>query len=65
MSTNAVAFLLLNVYREGGMLLEIAADLDKLREELKHSGKDTGFTGESVDVVEHAVSTLLPYFIFT
>ncbi|KAL1138084.1 hypothetical protein AAG570_009779 [Ranatra chinensis] len=60
MSTNALAFLLLNVYRDGVKLVDLALALDKLREELYSSGKDTGFTGESIDVIEHAVKMLGP-----
>ncbi|XP_063239985.1 glycerol-3-phosphate acyltransferase 1, mitochondrial isoform X2 [Bacillus rossius redtenbacheri] len=60
MSTNAVAFLLLSRFRGGATLGRLAAALDELRKELDWGGRDTGFTGESLDVVNHAVELLGP-----
>lgn len=60
MSTNAVAFLLLYYFRDGVPLSKLTFALDRLREELSSSKKDVGFSGESKDVVEHAVSLLGP-----
>lgn len=56
MSTNVVSFLLLNAYREGVELEELARALDEFRDELFASNKSFGFSGESVDVIKHAVS---------
>ncbi|XP_067010408.2 glycerol-3-phosphate acyltransferase 1, mitochondrial isoform X2 [Anabrus simplex] len=60
MSTNAVAFLLLNKYRAGTSLDNLVKALDALRKELMYGEKDMGFTGESVDVINHAVELLGP-----
>lgn len=59
MSTNALAFLLLNKYREGAPLTELVAALDELREELNFVRKDLGFTGQSRDVINYAVCKIL------
>lgn len=56
MSTNAVSFLLLNAYRDGVKLDILASALDSLRQELSNMDRDVGFSGESVDVINHAVS---------
>lgn len=57
MSTNAVAFLLLNKFRTGATLAQLVAALDELRIELARANKDVGFSGDSVDVIYYAVST--------
>lgn len=57
MSTNAVAFLLLNKFRTGATLGQLVAALDELRIELARANKDVGFSGDSVDVIYYAVST--------
>lgn len=59
MSTNAVSFLLLYIYRDGATLGEFASALDILRSELRAASRDTGFTGDSLDVLNHAVSILI------
>ncbi|XP_014253153.1 glycerol-3-phosphate acyltransferase 1, mitochondrial isoform X2 [Cimex lectularius] len=63
MSTNALAFLLLNIHRKGVTLADLTYSLDKLRDELISTGKDMGFTGESKDVLEHAIELLGPGLI--
>lgn len=60
MSTNAVAWLLLFVYREGTTQSALVKALDALRESLRTKDRDTGFSGSSKDVVNHAVSMMLP-----
>ncbi|RZF49076.1 hypothetical protein LSTR_LSTR008362 [Laodelphax striatellus] len=60
MSTNAVSFLLLNAYRKGVTLDALTEALDKLRNELTCIGRDVGFTGESIDVINHAIDILGP-----
>lgn len=58
MSTNAVSFLLLNAFRDGAEIDTLAKALDKLREQLSLTDRDCGFVGDSVDVINHAVSTV-------
>lgn len=60
MSTNAVAFLLLNRFRNGATIDDISNALDELRIELRQSGKDIGFSGDSIDVINYAVELLGP-----
>jgi glycerol-3-phosphate O-acyltransferase 1/2 len=57
MSTNAVAFLLLNRFRNGVGMHRLVEAMEKLKEELFYGGRDVGFTGDMVDVITHAVST--------
>nr|CAD7197989.1 unnamed protein product [Timema douglasi] len=63
MSTNAVAFLLLTKFRQGTTLELLAEALDQFRQELDWADRDLGFTGESVDVINHAVDLLGPGLI--
>jgi len=58
MSTNMVSFLLLTTHRGGVPLDELVVAMDKLRVELEYAGRDCGFTGDSRDVIEHAVRIL-------
>ncbi|GLV32811.1 minotaur [Carabus blaptoides fortunei] len=60
MSTNAVAFLLLNKFRKGATLSQLTTALDTLRTELSRANKDVGFSGDSVDVIYYAVELLGP-----
>lgn len=55
MSTNAVSFLLLKKYRNGTTLEQLAMDLSIMRDKLCRADRDIGFSGNSRDVVEHAV----------
>lgn len=57
MSTNALAFLLLTRYRNGGEENLIAAALDDLRNSLSGC-KDMGFSGESAHIVAYACDLL-------
>ena len=56
MSTNAVAWLMSFVYRSGTRLSTLTTALDALRDSLKARKRDTGFSGDSKDVITHAVS---------
>ena len=56
MSTNAVAWLLSFEYRDGTTVATLVSALDKLREDLRQRNRDTGFSGDSLHVVIHAVS---------
>lgn len=58
MSTNALAFILLHVYRNGATMGELVNALNCLKAELASSGRDIGFSGDSVDVINYAVSKL-------
>lgn len=57
MSTNAVCFLLLKKFRNGTTLDQLADNLSILRNKLSQANRDIGFSGNSKDVVKHAVST--------
>ncbi|XP_055848685.1 glycerol-3-phosphate acyltransferase 1, mitochondrial isoform X1 [Episyrphus balteatus] len=59
MSTNALAFLLLNQFRSGALETDIAKELDALRNVLK-GRRDMGFSGESLHVVRYACDLLGP-----
>lgn len=58
MSTNVVAFLLLNKFRdkEDCHLEKLVSAFDEIRKELEWANKDLAFCGETVDIVKHAVS---------
>lgn len=56
MSTNALAFILLYKHRTGATIEELVESLDDLRRELAQCGRDIGFTGDSIDVINYAVS---------
>lgn len=56
MSTNAVCFLLLKRFRNGTTVEQLALELSILRDKLSLSDRDIGFSGDSIDVVKHAVS---------
>lgn len=58
MTTNIVSFLLLSSFRDGAPIEEIAIALDNLRKELEWSGRDCGFSGDSVDVINYTVELL-------
>lgn len=61
MSTNAVAFILLYKHRTGASVEELVEALDQLRQELANSGRDIGFSGDSIDVLNYAVSKSLSF----
>lgn len=56
MSTNAVAFLLLNQYREGATVSQLIEAIEILKSDFILAGKDIGFSGEPIDVIHYAVS---------
>lgn len=60
MSTNVVAFLLLNKYRDGCTLDALVEEFDIARKDLEMYNKDVAFCGESIDVVNHALDILGP-----
>lgn len=60
MSTNAVAFLLLNCYRNGVSMDRLVEAMEKLKKDLFYAGCDVGFTGDMVDVINHACDLLGP-----
>ncbi|CAB3369445.1 Hypothetical predicted protein [Cloeon dipterum] len=60
MSTNAVAFLLLTKFRNGTNLEELAQALDDMRLDVRAASLELGFSGDSVDVINHALSILGP-----
>uniref|UniRef100_A0A1B6DIG6 Phospholipid/glycerol acyltransferase domain-containing protein n=2 Tax=Clastoptera arizonana TaxID=38151 RepID=A0A1B6DIG6_9HEMI len=63
MSTNAVSFLLLNVFRKGVQLEDLTTAFDHLRENLIASNKSLGFNGPSIEVIEKAIKILGPDLI--
>lgn len=60
MTTNALAFLLLNRFRDGAPLSILTEALDELRDVLTSTSRDLGFTGSSEDVIKYAVDLLGP-----
>lgn len=55
MSTNVVAFLLLNKFRDGCTLDKLVEAFDSIKQELEFAEKNIAFCGESVDIINHAV----------
>ncbi|KAF7993444.1 hypothetical protein HCN44_010039 [Aphidius gifuensis] len=60
MSTNIVAFLLLNKFRYGCSLDKLVMAFDELRLELESKNKDLAFCGENIDIINHALKILGP-----
>ncbi|XP_011159717.1 glycerol-3-phosphate acyltransferase 1, mitochondrial isoform X2 [Solenopsis invicta] len=60
MSTNIVAFLLLNKFRDGCTLDKLVEAFDAMRQELEFGDKNTAFCGETVDIIKHALDILGP-----
>ena len=56
MSTNVVAFLLLNRFRDGCKLHHLVEAFDKTWKELERQNRNVAFCGETIDIVDHAVS---------
>lgn len=56
MSTNVIAFLLLNRFRDGCTLDKLVEAFEWIRQELEFNNLDVAFCGENVDIVRHAVS---------
>lgn len=60
MSTNIVAFLLLNKFRGGCSFDKLILAFDQLRQELEAKSKDLAFCGENIDIINHAMAILGP-----
>uniref|UniRef100_A0A646QEZ4 Glycerol-3-phosphate acyltransferase 1 n=1 Tax=Hemiscolopendra marginata TaxID=943146 RepID=A0A646QEZ4_9MYRI len=58
MSTNMVALLLLNKFRNGVTFAKLVQTMEWLKDELYLHGRDVGFSGQMVDIVTHAVDLL-------
>ncbi|KAI4479543.1 hypothetical protein M0804_010940 [Polistes exclamans] len=58
MSTNVVACLLLNKFRNGCTLDELVESFDEIREDFKDD--DLAFTGQTIDIINHALDILGP-----
>lgn len=56
MSTNVVAFLLLNKFRDGCTLDKLVEEFETIRLELEFNNMDVAFCGENIDIIKHAVS---------
>ncbi|XP_017778247.1 PREDICTED: glycerol-3-phosphate acyltransferase 1, mitochondrial isoform X1 [Nicrophorus vespilloides] len=63
MSTNAVAFLLLNKYKQGVSMQELVDALDELKTELIAKNREIGFTGDYLDVINYAIEILGPALV--
>lgn len=59
MSTNVVAFLLLNKFRDGCTLDKLVQSFDWIKQELESRNKNIAFCGETVDIINHAVSRII------
>lgn len=60
MSTNVVAFLLVNKFRDGCTFDELIEAFNSIRQELEWANKNVAFCGENVDIVNHALDILGP-----
>ncbi|GAB1860008.1 Glycerol-3-phosphate acyltransferase, mitochondrial [Camponotus japonicus] len=60
MSTNVVAFLLLNRFRDGCTLDKLIEAFESIRLELEFNNMDIAFCGENIDIVKHALDILGP-----
>ncbi|KAL9984013.1 hypothetical protein ACROYT_G006267 [Oculina patagonica] len=58
MSTNMVAFLLLNNHRKGTAFEELCTSFEWLHGEITSRGRDVGFTGKTAAVIRHALQLL-------
>ncbi|XP_043268130.1 glycerol-3-phosphate acyltransferase 1, mitochondrial isoform X2 [Venturia canescens] len=63
MSTNVVAFLLLNKFRDGCTLDKLVEAFETLRQELETAHKDIAYCGESIDIINHALDILGPALV--
>ncbi|VVC46482.1 Hypothetical protein CINCED_3A022004 [Cinara cedri] len=63
MSTNAVCFLLLKRFRNGTTIEQLALELSLLRDKLSQADRDVGFSGNSIDIVKHALGLLVPKLV--
>lgn len=59
MSTNMVAFLLLNNHRQGATFDELSASFEWLHGEITSRGRDVGFSGKTAAVIRHALRLLV------
>lgn len=55
MSTNAVAFLLLNKYRDGVSIEIMKKEVAELKKDMLLRGHDSGFSDDMDEVVEYGV----------
>lgn len=58
MSTNVVAFLLLNKFRDGCTLDKLVEAFQIIRQDLESRHHDIAFCGENIDIINHAVSKI-------
>lgn len=58
MSTNMIAFLLLNNHRQGATFEELSSSFDWLLGEITSRGRDVGFSGKTAAVIRHALQLL-------
>ncbi|XP_067938186.1 glycerol-3-phosphate acyltransferase 1, mitochondrial-like [Watersipora subatra] len=63
MSTNVIAFDLLNKHRSGVCLVDLIQSVDTLRETILNSNRDLGFVGKSRDIIAHACRLLGPKLV--
>lgn len=56
MSTNALAYLLLAKFRDGATIEQLVDAMDDLRKDLDYARRDLGYSGDSIDVINYAVS---------
>jgi len=58
MSTQLLSFLLLNKFRKGGSLQQLADSMNWMREELGRRNRDVSFLGDSSEVIKQAFASL-------
>ncbi|XP_071827253.1 glycerol-3-phosphate acyltransferase 1, mitochondrial-like isoform X2 [Apostichopus japonicus] len=63
MSTNLLSFLLLTKHRRGTTMKQLQTDFDIVKEEVTSRRRDVGFSGETSDVIKHAMNILGPKLV--
>ncbi|XP_035735110.1 glycerol-3-phosphate acyltransferase 1, mitochondrial-like isoform X2 [Vespa mandarinia] len=63
MSTNIVALLLLNKFRDGCTLDELVKSFDVIKKKFRYKNVDMAFSGKTIDIINHALDILGPELV--
>ncbi|XP_047366032.1 glycerol-3-phosphate acyltransferase 1, mitochondrial isoform X4 [Vespa velutina] len=63
MSTNIVALLLLNKFRDGCTLDELVKSFDVVKQNFIYKNVDMAFSGKTIDIINHALDILGPELV--
>ncbi|XP_046835718.1 glycerol-3-phosphate acyltransferase 1, mitochondrial isoform X3 [Vespa crabro] len=63
MSTNIVALLLLNKFRDGCTLDELVKSFDIIKKNFVYQNVDMAFSGKTIDIINHALDILGPELV--